>query len=816
VSFPVQASNPAVTTVSPILPNATVGVLTTIPNTSARGTATIPARGAWSAVGLPAGLTIDPNTGVIRGTPTVPGVYDAIQVFLTDSAKIQVSKTLSLTVGAAPGIVGPSTVALVAGQAAVVDDLVALPGTASIPSTRAWSVTSGVLPAGLTLNEDTGVVSGTPNGVVGKTTVTITLTDSATPTPLKGTKVLTFDVAAAPKFGSAAASNPAEVINASGVVGVRLPTAVPGVIPFRPVVVGGTAGVPRKGAFTVVPTGASKALPDGIVFNPDTGLITGTPLALGVYTFDVVFTDAKGLTATQPYRFVVAAPPTITTGAMLPVYEVPGSGVAPAMTPVTLAFAAATNTVPGANAPVGAWSQTGLPAGLSMDAKTGVISGTPPTALTRDYTFRVTLTDSGDVSGTPLVTTKTFTLPVVRAGVNKTTLNLPVELAGGTLITDEVFVLNGVSAVGASSMNLPVTYTTTATSATSCYVDAEQKLHIIGTGVCGVVATSGTKAAKNVSSATQSFVVSKRSQVLTVTAPGAVIPGSSPAVTAAEATNDPAGFRISASLDSGLDPVYTVIPAKNPNGSDRELNCSVDEAGTVTWMYDLTLAPTAPGYDANGNKCRVAISHPGNKDYGSVVTQFLDLEADAVEASAPSDDDMEDPQVTEGLPRTGGTISKGGVGFTVKVTPTGVTVQPISSGLYIGPITAKISIEYKKNDVVMTQSCSTSFGIAIRDSKKQVVTNPALETRAAIASVTKPYRAMPKWGKKGYLASKKFTNSVTCTLNKDAVAFFKAGGQLKANAEVLRDRRWPTTYKAAKPNGEKILPRTVNWVLKVG
>jgi hypothetical protein len=75
---------------------------------------------------------------------------------------------------------------------------------------------------------------------------------------------------------------------------------------------------------------------------------------------------------------------------------------------------------------------------------------------------------------------------------------------------------------------------------------------------------------------------------------------------------------------------------------------------------------------------------------------------------------------------------------------------------------------------------------------------------------------MPKYGAKGYLAAKNFTNSVTCKLNADAVAFFKSGGQLKANAEVFRDRRWPTTYKAAKPNGEKILPRTVNWVLKVG
>jgi hypothetical protein len=723
---------------------------------------------------------------------------------------------LSLTVGAAPGIVGPSTVAVVAGQAVVVDDLVALPGTAPIPATAAWSVTSGTLPAGLELNRDTGVVSGTPSGVVGKVTVTITLTDSATPTPLTGTKVLVFDVAAAPKFGSAAASNPADVINASGVVGVKLPTTAPGVTPFKPVVVGGTAGKPKKGAFTAVPTGDSKALPDGIVFNPDTGAITGTPLALGVYTFKVVFTDAKGLTAEQPYRFVVAAPPTITTGAMLPVYEAPGSGVAPAMTPVDLGFEAATNAVSGA-----AWVATGLPAGLTMDPVTGVITGTPPATATKDFTFKVTLTDSGDVSGTPLVATKTFTLPVVKAGVNKTTLNLPVELAGGTLITDELFDLDGdnassLAAVGASSMNLPVTYTTTATSATSCYIDADKFLHIIGTGVCGVVATSGTKTAKNLSSATQSFVVSKRSQVLTVTAPGEVIPGSDPEETAPEATNDPAGFRISASLDSGLDPVYTVVPAKKANGTDMDATCAVDDGGNVTWLYDMTLAATAPGYDVNGDKCRIAISHPGNKNYGPVVTQFLDLTAEAVEPSAPSDDDTVEPGVAMGLPRTGGTAYKNGVGFTVKVTPTGVTVQPISKGLYIGPITATITIEYKKNNVTQTQMCSTSFGIAIRDSRKQVITNPALETKAAVTAITKPYRAMPKFGAKGYLAAKNFTNSVTCKLNSDAVGFFKAGGQLKANAEVFRDRRWPTTYKAAKPNGEKILPRTVNWVLKVG
>lgn len=807
LSFPVSATAPAVTTALP-LASMTVGVSGSIVNTAVAGSVTVPipttVAGTWTATGLPAGLVIDSKTGKITGTPKAPGVYDQILVTVKDKAGVTASKPLTLTVVAGPGIVGPTVVAVVSGQPATVDDLAAVPGTASIPSTGAWAVTSGALPAGLTLNPDTGVVSGTPTGVVGKVTVTITLTDSA---PLTASKVLTFDVAVAPTFQTPS-------VTMSMVQGQKIAVAInPAAAPDF---TAGTAGKPAKGAWSFEPKAPSTQLPDGISFNFDTGLITGAPLVAGHYEFDAVFTDAKGLQARKTYIFNVAEPPFITTAVMLPVYTVPASGTPPVFS-VDLEGDQGTNSIPG----TAAWSvvaPTLLPAGLTLNADTGVISGTPPTGLTKDYTFKIKLVDSAG-----LTSEKTFTLPVIKAGVNKTTLNLPAEIAGGTLFTDELYDLDGdttanpvLAATGASSMSLPVTYSVTATSVATCYIDADKMLHIIGAGVCGVTATSGTVAAKNVSAATQSFVVSKRSQVLTVTAPGETIPGSNPSATAPAATDDPAGFRIAVNLSSGLDPVYTVIPEKNPNGTDKDPNCAVDDTGNVTWLYDMTLTSTQPGYDANGGKCRVAISHAGNSNYGPVVTQYLDLAVAHVTPSAPSDDDNVEPGVSMGLPRTGGTAYKGGVGFNVKVTPTGVTVQPISKGLYIGPITANISIEYKVNNVVQTQTCTTSFGIALKDKSGKVITNPALETKGAIYAITKPYRAMPKGGPKGYLAGKSFTNSVTCALNKDAVAFFKAGGQLKANAEVIRDRRWPTTYKPFKPNGEVIAPRTVNWVLKVG
>ena len=791
VSFSVSATAPAVTTISP-LAGAQVGVSVAIVNTAAAGSAVIPATaGTWSATGLPQGLVIDTKSGKITGTPLAPGVYDRILVTVKDKAGVIASKPLSLTVSAAPGIVGPSTVAVVAGVEAVVNVLTALPGTATIPSTGAWAVTAGTLPAGLTLNPNTGVVTGTPTGVVGKVTVTITLTDSA---PLTANKVLIFDVAAAPTI---AGSNATETINA--VAGKALvPAVVPAVTP-------GTAGKPAKGAWTFVPIAPSAALPDGLVFNPDTGAISGTPTVAGNYTFDAVFTDGKSLKATKRYNLVAANPPSINTSLMLPVYTI---GTSPALN-VSQVKAAGTATIPAA----GAWTEVGnalAGLGLALNADTGAITGTPKTAITKDLKFTVKLTDSAG-----LTDQVTFTLPVIKPGTNKTTLNLPVEIAGGTLITDTLFDLTS-PAAGASSMSLPITYSVTATSITSCFIDVDKKLHIIGTGVCGVTATSGTAAAKNVSSATQAFNVLKASQVLTVTAPGQVIEGSDPEATADEATDDPAGFKISATLSSELDPVFTVIPAKNPNGSDRDLNCTVDETGTVSWLYDMLLTATSPGYDVNGNKCRVAISHPGDRNYGAVETQYLDLSIVHVTPSAVSDDDAEQPPVSVGLPRTGGSIMKGGNGFTVKVTPTGVTVKPKSVGKWIGPITADIKIEYTKNGETLSQSCFTAFGIAIKDSKGKIVTNPALETKAAIAALTKPYRAMTKNGPKGYLSDKVFSNSITCALNKDAVAFFKAGGQIKATAVVIRDRRWPTTYKRQKLTGEAITPTIINWNLTVG
>lgn len=92
-------SGPAITTSS--LPNATVGSAYSV--TLGAGGGALPY--VWSADQLPQGLALDPNTGVISGTPAAPGAF-TISIQLVDQNHALAVITLNLTIGlpAAPAI----------------------------------------------------------------------------------------------------------------------------------------------------------------------------------------------------------------------------------------------------------------------------------------------------------------------------------------------------------------------------------------------------------------------------------------------------------------------------------------------------------------------------------------------------------------------------------------------------------------------------------------------------------------------------------------------------------------------------------------
>jgi len=127
---------------------------------------------------LPPGLTLNASTGAITGTPSGAGVTN-FQVGVEDSESPTETAVRALSITITPAVpLSVSTTSLPSGTAGTVYSapITAIGGV--YPYT--WSVTSGTLPSGLTLNSSTGVISGTPQNV-GSSTFTVQVVDSETP-----------------------------------------------------------------------------------------------------------------------------------------------------------------------------------------------------------------------------------------------------------------------------------------------------------------------------------------------------------------------------------------------------------------------------------------------------------------------------------------------------------------------------------------------------------------------------------------------------------------------------------------------------------
>jgi large repetitive protein len=52
----------------------------------------------------------------------------------------------------------------------------------------------------------------------------------------------------------------------------------------------------------------SGALPTGTTLNPSSGVISGTPSAASTFSFTITVTDSLGLTGSQAFQIIIAAP----------------------------------------------------------------------------------------------------------------------------------------------------------------------------------------------------------------------------------------------------------------------------------------------------------------------------------------------------------------------------------------------------------------------------------------------------------------------------------------------------------------------------
>ena len=180
---------------------------------------------SWSvsAGALPGGLTLSP-AGLLSGTPTATGTF-SFTAKITDAAAQVATASMQITVTQTPLTI--TTTSLPNGQLNVAYTSTLAAAGGNPPYT--WSLQSGSLPAGLSLNASTGAITGTPTQTVSGSTLTFEVTDSTTPNAQTKSVNLTLtisniSVTLSPKRGGVTATQLApftsSVINDVGSAGV--------------------------------------------------------------------------------------------------------------------------------------------------------------------------------------------------------------------------------------------------------------------------------------------------------------------------------------------------------------------------------------------------------------------------------------------------------------------------------------------------------------------------------------------------------------------------------------------------------------------
>jgi hypothetical protein len=262
-----------------------------------------------------------------------------------------------------------------------------------------WAATG--LPSWATLNTATGAITGTPLDS-GNSTITLTATG---PGGTSAATTATISIAAGPPIITAGQSFTGKV----GVAFSQTPALEDAL--DRPATSWSVTG-----------------LPAGLALNTTTGAITGTPTAKGSFTASFTATGGGGASTATSISFTIAdGVPIITAGQT-------ASGK------VGTAFSKTFSLTDSTNRPVTSWSATGLPAGLSINASTGAITGTPQDG--GSYTTTLTATGPGGTD------TETVVISIVED------LDLSVSLSAAAVVATSLVIdyraaLAGVTALDA-------------------------------------------------------------------------------------------------------------------------------------------------------------------------------------------------------------------------------------------------------------------------------------------------------------------------------------------------------------------------------
>jgi hypothetical protein len=301
----------------------------------------------FSLTGAPAWLSIGNTTGVLAGTPPDLGTGPfsfTFTITATNGFQPDGTQSFTLTVRHPPAMAANGAATFTAGTA----------GSATVTATGdpapTFSLTGA--PAWLKIDANSGVLTGTPPLGPGPYTFPFTITAGNGLLP-NATESFTLTVDQAPAITSAA--------SATFIAGTQ-----------------GSVSVTATGSPTpVLSEAAGDTLPSNVTFDPATGLLSGKPAAGsgGSYTLHFTAHNGVGSDATQTFTLTVNEAPRFSSAAGGTFTE----------------DAAGRFRVAASGFPAPTLSEAdALPAGLSFDPNTGVLSGVPAEGTAGTYTLHFT------------------------------------------------------------------------------------------------------------------------------------------------------------------------------------------------------------------------------------------------------------------------------------------------------------------------------------------------------------------------------------------------------------------------------------------